>query len=74
MEGELGVFVGLSTKSYSYLIDDGSKNREVKDTKKCVIKGKLKSENWKNCLEPVHRTFLSRKKTDIDDIKKIIIH
>ena len=45
MEGELGVFVGLSAKSYSYLTDDGSKNREVKDTKKCVIKGKRKSEN-----------------------------
>ena len=45
MEGELGVFVGLSAKSYSYLIDNGSKNREVKDTKKCVIEGKLKSEN-----------------------------
>ena len=35
-------FVGLRTKSYSYLIDDGSEDKKVKDTKMSVIKGKLK--------------------------------
>ena len=30
---------------------DGSEDEKAKDTKKCVIKGKLKFENYKNCLE-----------------------
>ena len=44
-------FVGLRAETYSYLRDDGSKNKKVKGTKKCVIKRKLKFENYKNCLE-----------------------
>ena len=43
--------VGLRTKTYSYLIDDGSEDKKARDTKKCVIKRKLKFENYKNCLE-----------------------
>ena len=38
-------FVGLRAKTYSYLIDDGSEDKELKGTKKCVIKRKIKS--WK---------------------------
>ena len=44
-------FVGLRAKTYSCLIDDGSENKQAKDTIKCVIKTKLKFENYKNCLE-----------------------
>ena len=44
-------FVVLRTKNFSYLIDEGSKDKRVKSTKKCVIKRKLKFENYKNCLE-----------------------
>ena len=33
------------------LINGGSEDKKVKDIKECVIKGKLKSENYKNCLE-----------------------
>ena len=40
--------VGLRAKSYSYLIDDGSKDKKAKGTKKCVIKRKLKLEDYKN--------------------------
>ena len=40
--------VGLRVKSYSYLIDDSSEDNKAKGTKKCVIKRKLKSENYKN--------------------------
>ena len=43
--------VGLSAKTYSYLIDDSSEDKKAKGTKKCVIKRKLKFENYKNCLE-----------------------
>ena len=33
-------FVGLRAKIYSYLIDDSSKDKKAKGTKKCVIKKK----------------------------------
>ena len=38
-------FVGLRAKTCSYLIDDGSEDKELKGTKKCVIKRKFKI--WK---------------------------
>ena len=44
-------FVGLSAKSYRYLINDGSEDKKAKGTKTCLIKGKLNFENYKNCLE-----------------------
>ena len=44
-------FVELKAKTDSYLINDGSEDKKAKDTKKCVIKRKLKFENYKNCLE-----------------------
>ena len=47
MKDELGTkvmtkFLGLRAKTYSYLIDDSSKDKKAKGTKKCVIKRKLK--------------------------------
>ena len=56
MKDELGrkimtKLVGLRAKIYSYLIDDGNEDRKAEGTKKCVIKRKLKFENYKNCLE-----------------------
>ena len=44
-------FAGLRAKTYTYLIDDGSEDKKAKGTKKCVIKRKVKFENYKNCLE-----------------------
>ena len=44
-------FVGLRVNMYSYLIDDDSEDKKAKDTKTCVIKRKLKLENYKNCFE-----------------------
>ena len=38
-------------KTYSYIIKDGSEDQKEKNTKKCLIKIKLKIENYKNCLE-----------------------
>ena len=35
-------FVGLRAKTYNYLLDDGSEDKEAKGTKKCVIKRKIK--------------------------------
>ena len=56
MKDELGrkimtKLVGLRAKIYIYLIDDGNEDRKAEGTKKCVIKRKLKFENYKNCLE-----------------------
>ena len=41
--------VGLRAKIYSYLIDGGGEDKKA--AKKCVIKRKLKFENYKNWLE-----------------------
>ena len=46
--------VELRAKTYSYLIDDGSEDKKAKGTKKCVVKRKLKFEDYKNCLETTH--------------------
>ena len=43
-------FVGLKAKTYSYLIIDGSEDKKEKTTKMCVVKRKLKFENYKNCV------------------------
>ena len=56
MKDELGLkitikFVALSAKTYNYLIDDGSDNKKAKGKRKCVMKRKLKFENYQNCLE-----------------------
>ena len=32
-------------------MDDSSNDKKAEDTKKCVIKGKLKFEGYKYCLE-----------------------
>ena len=37
-------FVGLWAKTYSYLMDDDSKDKKAKGTKKCVTKRKFKFE------------------------------
>ena len=67
-------FVRLRAKTYSYLIDDGSEDKKAKSTKKCVIKRKLKFENYKGCLETTQLenkiNHLENNKTDIDSLKK----
>ena len=42
-------FVGLRAKTYSQLIDNGNKDKNTKDGKKCAIKRKL--HYYKSCLE-----------------------
>ena len=56
MKDELGgkiitKFVELRGKTYSHLIDDSNEDKKAKGTEKCVIKRKLRFENYKNCLE-----------------------
>ena len=69
-------FVWLRAKTYSYLIDDGSEYTKTNGTKECVIKRKLKFENYENCLEVTQLenkiNYLEKNKIDIDKLKKII--
>ena len=44
-------FFGFWPKTHSYLMDDGSEDKEVKDTKTYVIKRKIKFENYQHCLK-----------------------
>ena len=44
-------FVGLRAKTYSYLKDNNDEDEKAKGTKKCVIKRKIKFQDYKNCLE-----------------------
>ena len=56
MKNELGgkimkEFIGIRAKTYSYLTDNNDEDIKAKFTKKCVIKRKIKFEDYKNCLE-----------------------
>ena len=55
-------------------MDDGSENKKAKGTKMCVIKRKLKFENYKNCLEAVQLenkiNHTEKNKIDIDSFHK----
>ena len=43
-------FVAHKPETYSYLMDDGSKHKRAKGTKKCIIKREIKSKNYENCF------------------------
>ena len=43
--------VELTTKTLSYLIYDSSGDKKVKGAKKCVIKRRLKFEDYQKCLK-----------------------
>ena len=42
--------VVLRPKTYSYLMDDGWSDKKAKGPKKCVIKRRLKFNDYNNCL------------------------
>ena len=55
MKDELGgkiitEFVTLRPKTYSFLTDDGKEDKKAEGTKKCVIKKKIKFNDYKKCL------------------------
>ena len=43
-------FCALRPKTYFYLMDDGGSDKKAKVTKKCVIKQRLKFNDYKDCL------------------------
>ena len=42
--------VAFRSKTYSYLMDDGGSDKKAKETKKCVIKRRLKFNDYKDYL------------------------
>ena len=64
----------IKSENNSYLKDNNDEDKKAKDTKKCVIKRKLKFENYKNCLEATQLDnkikYLEKNKIDIDSLKK----
>ena len=54
MKDELGgkimkKFVGLRGKKYSYSKDNEDKDKKAKETKKCIVKGRLKFRDYEKC-------------------------
>ena len=79
MKDELGEqimkeFVGLRAKTNSYLKDNNDKDKKAKGTKKCVIKRKLKFQDYKNYLAATQIekkiNHLEKNKLDIDSLKE----
>ena len=63
-------------KTCSYIIDEGSEDKKAKDTKKYVVKRKLKFEIYKNHLEATRlgnkKSYVEKKyEIRIDSLKKI---
>ena len=85
MKDELGgkimtEFVALRPKNYSYLMDDGWSDKKAKGTKKCVIKRRLKFNDYKNCLlnneivlKSQQRFKSERHDIYTEDINKIVL-
>ena len=81
MKDELGgptikEFVGLKSKTYSYLKDNKDGDKKAKGTKKCVIKRKLKFQDYKNCLEApqIENTInhLQKNKIHVDCLQEFV--
>ena len=43
-------FCALRAKTYTYLMDDDNEKKKARGVKKCIIKRRLMSENYKNSL------------------------
>ena len=79
MKNELGgqimkEFAGLREKTYSYLKENSNENKKANGKKKCVIKRKLKFQDYKNCLRATQieniKNYLEKKEIDVDCLKE----
>ena len=72
MKDELGgkimrEFVSLRPKCYTYLMDDGKVDKKGKGTKKCVIKGCLKFNDYFECLKEKKKILRSQQRFKSDE-------
>ena len=67
---------GLRAKIYSNLKDNNEEDKKAKGIKKCVMKRKLKFQDYKNCLEAcqIENKISHLQKTiiDVDSLKEFI--
>ena len=64
-------FVTLWAKTYCYLTNNNDEDKKAKDTKKCIIKTKLKFEDYKTCLKPIqleNKIYQKKKKKLIQNV------
>ena len=74
-------FCTLRAKIYAYLMDDDSEKKKVKGTKKCIIKRRIMSENYKDSLSNNNTILRSqlRFKSDLhnvytEEVSKIVLN
>ena len=75
LEGQvMKEFAGLREKTYSYLKENSNENKKANGKKKCVIKRKLKFQDYKNCLRATQieniKNYLEKKEIDVDCLKE----
>ena len=67
-------FAALRAKTYSYSTDNKDEDKKPKGTKKCVIKRKLKLEDYKHCLEPTQLenkiNHLQKRNLNVDNLRE----
>ena len=63
-------FAGLRAKSWANLLNDNTENKKAKRTKRCIIKRRLKFENYIDCLFNDKFILLSQQrfKSDCHDV------
>ena len=68
-------FIGLRANTYSCLKDSNDEDKKAKGIKKCVIRRKLKFQDYNNCLEAaqieIKVNYLRKKKIDVDSFKDL---
>ena len=60
-------FIALRPKTYTYLMDDDTKVKKAKGTKKCVIKRVLKFNDYKDCLLNNETVLKSQQRFKVKD-------
>ena len=64
---------GKRAKIYSYLTDNDSEDKKAKVSKSCIIKRRLKFENYKTCLKTTQLenkiNYLEKNEINIDGLK-----
>ena len=73
-------FCALRAKAYAYLMEDSSKHKKAKGTKKCIIKKEITFRNYKDCLfsgeiiiKPQQRFRIDHHRVFTEEVNKIAL-